>query len=173
VKSHEPRAKLEKVKKVRNLILGIVFLSLLGCGSAPLSGPIDFSYAPLKPGGDNKLSEIAKDKPVLIYIWATWCGPCKQFAPVINAISDKYGAKGVVCLAIANDKATDVRKSEATEPHTGIVGIDEIGLSSNALQSNGLPTIAVLNKSHEVVFISQGFSQTTPDEVAAALDGVL
>ncbi len=30
------------------------------------------------------------DKPVLVYFWATWCGPCRLVSPSINAVAETY-----------------------------------------------------------------------------------
>jgi len=43
-------------------------------------------------------AEVLKcDVPTLVDFWAVWCGPCKQIAPMVDAIANDY--KGRVKVA--------------------------------------------------------------------------
>ena len=34
--------------------------------------------------------------PLVVYLWATWCGPCKMIGPIISELANDYDGKIVV-----------------------------------------------------------------------------
>ncbi len=64
------------------------------CGACKAALPI---HGAVVEAADRSLSKlIAKSPlPVVIDVWAQWCGPCRAFAPTFKEASDKFAGKAV------------------------------------------------------------------------------
>ena len=40
---------------------------------------------------------LKADKPVLLDIWAVWCGPCQMQSPILDQVAEEFGVKIKVC----------------------------------------------------------------------------
>lgn len=76
-------------------------------------------------------------KFVLVDFWATWCGPCRQSIPRLNAFAAKYKDRLVV-IGISDESPEAVRKM--TSPTIDYaVGVDPQARTSKELQIKGIP----------------------------------
>jgi len=85
---------------------------------------------------DANFNEIIKNssEPVVVDFWASWCGPCKMLAPVIDEISGELG-----------DKAKFFK-----------LNVDENPVISTQYKIASIPTVMIL-KNGEVVDTLVGF----------------
>lgn len=122
-----------------------------------------------QPDGRTLATAAFKGKPLVLNFWATWCPPCIEELPLLNAFFTENNSKGWQVLGLAVDQVGPVNRFLAQSPLAfpvalaGFPGI-EVSKSLGNL-SGGLPFTVVFNTAGNVVHRKMG--RLTPDDINA------
>lgn len=107
--------------------------------------------------GEVNLATLSQDKPVLVYVWATWCGVCKLTTPTVAALSQNGTQVVTVALRSGDDPrvATWLEKKGLRGPAVN----DENGAVSQRWDISVTPTFIVLQQG-KVVSTTTGWSSS-------------
>jgi thiol-disulfide isomerase/thioredoxin len=115
-----------------------------------------------------------RGKVVLMDFWATWCGPCKKAMPAIQALHERFAARGLVVYGI---------NSRENDPQAPIEYFKEVGYTySSLLQGDevaaaygvgGIPHLFLIGPDGIVAHQSVGFSPDLEEELAKEIEALL
>ncbi len=121
-----------------------------------------------------RLSDF-KNKVVVLNLWATWCGPCRQEIPHMVEINKEYAAKGVELIGLTTENPqTDEAKVRDFVKSFNInytVGWAHASLRLGLMRGRqSIPQTFVIVPGGRVVAHFPGFSQNLPTMLRASLD---
>lgn len=70
---------------------------------APEIGKPAPSYRAVSLTGDSVSLQQSRGRVVLLNVWATWCHPCREEIPVLQALHERYAARGLELVGVSVD----------------------------------------------------------------------
>jgi len=155
------RREPSRTRRLAVIVSGMA-LVLAACGGS--GGALGFvasgEPAPLPPPGSLTPLSVAqfqgilvglRGAPVVVNVWASWCGPCRVEAPLLQKASERYGDRVVFLGVDARDNEADardfLRRYAITYPNV----VDRDDAITGILGLRGYPTTYIFDRSGKVV----------------------
>jgi thiol-disulfide isomerase/thioredoxin len=115
-----------------------------------------------------------RGKVVLLDFWASWCEPCRQSFPWLNAMQAKYADRGLVIIGVNVDRVrTDADRFLRDVPADFKIVYDSDGSLAAHYEVPGMPSSYVFGPTGELVGQHIGFRNATREEREAELQNLL
>ena len=129
--------------------------------SGKVGGPMpSVSVRQFADGGKIDLGSL-KGKVVLVDIWASWCGPCKEEMPLLDELAGRLKKKGVQIIAVSIDE--DKESAEAflsSRPSWSLTAAhDPKGKLPEALHPAKMPSSYVVDAEGIIRYVNEGFER--------------
>lgn len=154
------------MKLARNLRLAALMLMLAA---------IPLTYARAAEASLRSLDLAAyRGKVVLVDFWASWCVPCRDSFPWLNAMQSKYGDRGLVIIGVNLDhERADAERFLKDFPARFDILYDAAGALATQYDVPGMPSSYVFGPDGKLINKHIGFRVASRDEREAELQRLL
>ena len=99
-----------------------------------------------------------KGQVVMVNFWATWCGPCQQEIPLLDAMYKKYKPAGFTLIGVNVDKeAPPVKQLLERKPVSYPVLLDPANQVSKAYHVDEMPSSVIIDRKGQIRFVHRGY----------------
>ncbi|MBL6720346.1 MAG: TlpA family protein disulfide reductase [Planctomycetes bacterium] len=120
-------------------------------------------------GKEHSLKEL-RGRVVLLDFWATWCGPCRQAMPTMQALHEEFFDKGLTVVGIS------LFEQEGGDPagYFEKMGFNYLGLckgeaAGKAYGVGGIPHLVVIDREGRVAYQQVGFGPGETEELKSLI----
>ncbi len=174
-----PRARIRAAIRIGAALLGLCGF-LLGADAAqggelkPWTGGATPALALRDPAGKpHKLADYL-GKVVVVNFWATWCPPCREEMPSMQALREELAGKGFEVLAVnlmeSEEKIAAFRESELIDLP---VLMDRDGAAAKRWKVGMLPISFIIDRRGAIRFQLVGEANWTGPDVAPVIQRLL
>lgn len=122
--------------------------------------------------GETVRLEDHKGSIVLVNFWATWCEPCKEELPKLEALYQKYKDQGVVILGVNLDIKRDQRRARALVERIGLsfpIVLDPKQTVPPRYQPAKMPSSYLIDAQGNIRFKHEGYQAGDEAKLDAAI----
>ena len=140
------------------MLVGLVICAMPMLSTAAEIGKTAPDFTLKSMAGPNlKLSEMTGNV-VLINFWASWCGPCREEMPLLNALHKKYEPLGFTVLGVNVEEDVNAAKGFLKNfPVDFPVLLDNTNQVSKLYQVIAMPTSVVVDRDGNMRYLHQGY----------------
>jgi cytochrome c biogenesis protein CcmG/thiol:disulfide interchange protein DsbE len=166
--------------------LGLVFFAAATTGCATAGGGSEAAGSAGSAGEGEPAPELTvngfwdkkpihlsayRGKVVLLDIWASWCTPCKEEMPQLDALAARLRGKGVEILAVSIDEDRPAAESflKTRRKWSLTLAHDPAGAVPERLQPPKMPTSYIIDSKGIVRHVNAGFNAGDADKLEAQL----
>jgi thiol-disulfide isomerase/thioredoxin len=136
-------------------LVSLMCLSL--ANAAAVKGPAPNFTLKSMSGKNLKLSEMTGNV-VLINFWASWCGPCREEMPLLNALHKKYAPLGFTVLGVNVEEQLDgARGFLSNVPVDFPILLDNTNKVSKQYKVVAMPTTVVVDRDGNMRYLHEGY----------------
>ncbi len=137
-------------------ILSALFFGALAAHSWALDSAPDFTLKTTQ--GDNVRLSEKRGEVLLVNFWASWCGPCRQEMPLLNALHQRYSKLGFNVVGVNVDKDSALANKLLKDiPVTFPVLLDNTGAVSASYNVSAMPTTVLIDRDGNMRYLHKGY----------------
>jgi thiol-disulfide isomerase/thioredoxin len=119
----------------------------------------DFTLETLADSKSVRLSDL-KGRVVLLDFWATWCGPCRRWLPIVEQANRDYAAKGLSVFAVNEREPESKVRAYLDQQNLDLpVLMDTSGNVGSIYRASSIPLTVVVGRDGNVLRILVGLHE--------------
>ena len=171
---------------MRSAAIGLALVLLAGaaaCGDGAEREDAEATLSPEAPpfaavtleGDSVRLADL-RGAPVLLNVWATWCAPCREEIPELQALHETFGPRGLRVIGVTVDSrsaAEDVRRFMDEYGMTYDIWWDPDQTSVSAFEAMGVPLTVLIGPDGRIRWRHMGAVPPGDPELREAVEAPL